>query len=158
VVIKNKNKEIRIHIKLHCWVYNNCSKWPPSAWIHILTHLWTEHVVCIISTELFCTPGAKCETAMYLVFPPVSGALDLSCALTDKNLGCRSQEIWVASVMDYRDQSINLWSDDQDKFSLHGWNRQVLHHEENADTAVFLKGAASNKSEHSAESVDNYHS
>jgi hypothetical protein len=40
-----------------------------------------------MSTELFHTPGEKCEAAMYLVFPLLAGTLDLSHALTDKNLG-----------------------------------------------------------------------
>jgi hypothetical protein len=55
----------------------------------------------------------------------------------------------MASVMEYQDQSINQGSDDRVNFSLHGLNGEVLHHEENAYTAVFLKGASSNKSDSS---------
>jgi hypothetical protein len=95
--------------------------------------------------RLFCTQVAKCETAIYLVFPLLTGILDLSYGLTDKNLGSWGWKIWVAGVMKYKAKSINQWSDDQDKFSLHVWNGEVIHHEENA--YIVLKGAFSKTSD-----------
>lgn len=70
-VKKNRICEQVLTESFYCWICNKRSKWPLSASVHILAHLWIKCIAHINSLGLSFTKisASKCKRAMHIMFP-----------------------------------------------------------------------------------------